>query len=294
MTGLERVLLLAIGIGEIALILVVTCPSSGCSYAERLQRVHPDVSHNWICRWIQIGVLLAICAMLTSCGAPAPSLAQGGGLPTLRRLDWGFPYVDSAVWSPDGHWIAVLAGADSAVNHLEVVSPDGRPRYDLSGWHCGSIVDFAIAWLPDGRLSCLTSNGYLKIGAFPFSSFQSVPVSRPISPQPGSAWTSDGKFLIFSSISDPFVTGPYIMVTPARLYAVSTDGQVLAVESTPELYAGGTEPNWLQLSPSGTELTVVEARTPPSIQDSRTVLIAAALHEERGQLALGQQDLLAT
>jgi len=248
-------------------------------------------------RWADrsvVGLLLLVLVLLANCGAPGSSLTQGTSLPILHRLDWGFPYVGNAVWSPDGHWIAVLAGANAAENHLEVVSPDGQTRYDLSRWQCGGFLDVTFAWLPDGRLSCLTKDERLVIGAVPFKTFQMVSVTRPILPQAGGTWTLDGTYLIFISIADPFVTSTFKIVMPARIYAVSSNGQVIALQTSSDIYADSAEPNWLQVNSSGSELAVVEERTPPTPKDSPTVLITISISEMHGQLSLGQPKEVAT
>ncbi len=107
--------------------------------------VQPDARSSW--RGCIIKVLIALVSLLApltliACAlAPMPSsgavVTQGQLLPTLRHLDWGFAAINHPVWSPDGRWIAVLAGDDYAGAHVEVVSPDGQTKYDLSSWHCG-------------------------------------------------------------------------------------------------------------------------------------------------------------
>jgi Tol biopolymer transport system component len=130
-------------------------------------------------------------------------VAQGQGLPSLRHLDWGFAAIHHPVWSPDGRWIAVLAGDDYAGAHVEVVSPDGQTKYDLSSWRCGEGSDPDFAWLPDGRLSCIngdTPYPRMCIGAAPFSSCTAVHLSQVITgSQWGLTWAPNGQAALFAA-----------------------------------------------------------------------------------------------
>lgn len=165
------------------------------------------LSRRLCAKTVAIGVaitLLTVILSLTACGLfPAsPSvIAQGQGLPSLRHLDWGFTAIHHPVWSPDGRWIAVLAGDDYAGAHVEVVSPDGQTRYDLSSWHCGEGSEPDYAWLPDGRLSCINRvppYPQLCIGVAPFSSCTAAHLSKEIlGDQRGLAWTPDGRSVLF-------------------------------------------------------------------------------------------------
>ena len=178
--------------------------------------------------------LLATMLALTSCGlpgtSPASSLAQNGGYPTLHRLIWGFSYVDSMQWSPDGHWIALLAGSDYATSHLEVVSPDGRKRYDLSSWECGDSTTFSFAWLANGALACVTNTDRITTGTFPFSAHAITRMAPPLHPyDTGVTTSSDPGILIVSSLtsaSDP------VNVTISQLYEVTLQGDVTSVPLT--------------------------------------------------------------
>lgn len=148
--------------------------------------------------------LLAALLSFTACGLfPAsPSvITQGQGFPTLRHVDWGFGAIHHPVWSPDGRWIVVLAGDDYAGAHVEVVSPNGQTRYDLSGWGCGEGPEPDFAWLLDGRLSCINADTpypRMCIGAAPFSSCTATRLSAAIGGgQRGLVWTPDGRSVLF-------------------------------------------------------------------------------------------------
>jgi Tol biopolymer transport system component len=151
-------------------------------------------------------------------------VAQGGGLPALHRLDWGIPDVLYAVWSPDGRWIAAMGGPDAGTVHLEVVSPDGGKRIDLSGWHCGSADGlWGIAWLPDNRLSCFAADAPLYrmcIGAEPFASCLPValPTALRTSPQEGAVWSPDGRYLLLPApIRQGYRTDLFVLSRAGRI-----------------------------------------------------------------------------
>lgn len=155
--------------------------------------------------------LLALFPLLVTFAAcvplPVPSnsavLTQGHGLPSLRLLDWGFSAFQRPIWSPDGRWIATLAGDDYAGAHVEVVSPDGQIRHDLSSWNCGEGPDPDYAWLPDGRLSCINAEkpySQMCIGGPPFSACTATHLDQDINgSQRGLAWTPDGQSALFTA-----------------------------------------------------------------------------------------------
>ena len=182
---------------------------------------------------LAIGVaitLLTVILSLTACGLfpRSPSVvAQGHGLPTLRHVDWGFGAIHHPVWSPDGRWIVVLAGDDYAGAHVEVVSPDGQTRYDLSSWHCGEGVDPNYAWLPDGRLSCInrdTPYPQMCIGTAPFSSCAATHLAAAIDGgQRGFAWTPDGRSALFPAWPKD------VAQDHSDLYVLAPDGSVRQV-----------------------------------------------------------------
>jgi WD40 repeat protein len=193
-------------------------------------------------RLIHMMVLLALALLsLTACGllpfASSPTtITQGQGLPTLRHLDWGFAAIHHPVWSPDGRWIAVLAGYDYAGAHVEVVSPDGHTRHDLSNWGCGEGPEPDYAWLPDGRLSCITRETpypRLCIGAAPFGSCVAVRLSQEIiGDQQGLAWTPDGRLALYAARSNDGITfdaGLYLLTSVGeiqQMLSVSGEGDV--------------------------------------------------------------------
>jgi hypothetical protein len=131
--------------------------------------------------------LLVALTSLSTCDAPfGGTVLQGGGLPALRPLDWGLPNNHQAVWSPDGRWIAVSSDSPAIDTHLQVVSPDGRERHDLTRWGCASPTTYDYAWLPDGRLACIQTllpPYQMCIGAAPFTSCTAVALPKTIRPR---------------------------------------------------------------------------------------------------------------
>jgi dipeptidyl aminopeptidase/acylaminoacyl peptidase len=173
--------------------------------------------------------LLIVLLVLTGCSLlPTPTnsavVRQGHGLPTLRLLNWGFAAIHHPVWSPDGRWIAVIAGEDFAGGHVEVVSPDGQTRYDLSGWGCGEGPDPDYAWLPDGHLSCINRDApypTMCIGTAPFTSCTATRLTAAIGGgQRGLVWTSDGQLALFSAWPNDAPQDH------SDLYVLSADGSV--------------------------------------------------------------------
>lgn len=180
--------------------------------------------------WRRLLIPMMLLAVLTLAGCdliptPPSIIVQGHGLPTLRHLDWGFSSIQHPVQSPDGHWVAVLAGDDYAGAHVEVVSPDGHTRYDLSGWGCGEGPDPDYGWLPDGRLSCInrdTPYPRMCIGAAPFTSCIATYLTEAIDGgQRGLAWTTDGRFALFPAWPNN------VAQDHSDLYVLALSGKVL-------------------------------------------------------------------
>ena len=164
-------------------------------------------------QWWRVGALWAFLglALVTGSGCspftPA-TRSQGNGLPTLHHLDWGFAWNSLARWSPNGRWIAFLAGSNLGDTHLEVVSSDGAQRYDLSSWGCGGFHDFDIAWLPDNRLTCIRASSYvfrLCTGLPTATSCQSKDLAHALQViGSGAVWSPDGDHLIVAGLpGDP-------------------------------------------------------------------------------------------
>jgi WD40-like Beta Propeller Repeat len=182
---------------------------------------------------LTIGVAITLVAALLSlaaCGlfpSSPPVVTQGHGLPSLRHLDWGFAAINHPVWSPDGRWVAVLAGDDYAGAHVEVVSPDGQTKYDLSSWQCGEGVYADFAWLPDSRLSCIngdTPYPRLCVGAAPFRTCAAQRLSEPLGgAQLGLAWTPDGRSVLFPAMPNN------VAQNDPDLYVIAPDGSVRQV-----------------------------------------------------------------
>jgi Tol biopolymer transport system component len=179
--------------------------------------------------------LVWLVALVAGCAPPAGDMVQGGGLPSLRHLDWGYAYYQTATWSPDGRWIALLAGSDTAHVHLVVLSPDGRTRYDLNAWGCdeSGVLGFSYAWLPNNAVSCLSDTGKLVIGAAPFRTPTTISALPRLTPgvEEGATWTDQGTGLIVTSLTDP--TDPVHHIRNDALYVVGRTGVVTLQPLTP-------------------------------------------------------------
>lgn len=225
-------------------------------------------------------MLMVVLLAITGCQLPGSvpaTIAQRGGLPTLRHLDWGAHYYAHALYSPDGRWIAVLAGDDFFTSHLEVVSPDGKTQYDLSSWGCGQFFFFDYVWLPDGRLSCIRANEgvfLLCIGAAPFHTCTRIPLDARLDIQAdGTVWTPDGAHLLFTpNRCDDEPTNE------SSLCILKPDGTIIQAIPQPELIY---QPQW---RPHTATLSYILGST----------LVLSATQWEHGQLILGQPHVVVT
>ena len=100
-------------------------------------------------------LVLIICA---GCSAFSPGRSSAP-LTDFAPATSGF---DGHSWSPDGHWLA----AESADDFITLFSADGQLVNTLSlGCYLGSGVE-DMAWLPDGRLSCIVGKAPPLLGIF--------------------------------------------------------------------------------------------------------------------------------
>lgn len=187
-------------------------------------------------RWSTRGIVLFLPLLCVLCALSfggcdyTATITQGSGLPALRHLNWGVAFFQDALWSPDGRYIAGLAGDDYASSHLQVITPDGRTRYDLKNWGCGEAESFDFAWLPDGQLSCIRADpsdppNRMCIGAAAFTSCERTIISDSIlaTTMAGAVWAPDSSYLIVAAhTSDPNNT---VTLHP-WLQVVSRAGQV--------------------------------------------------------------------
>lgn len=179
-------------------------------------------------RVLALALMLAM-VLAAGCGLPNDgTISQGGGLPDLYPLDWGYRYYDTPSWSPNGKWIALEAGSGVADSHLVVVSPDGRFRRDLRNWNCGHAEGFDIAWLPGSMLSCV-NNTQLLIGAYPFTAPQRFMLSdRLLTQADGAVWNRSSENLLIVSSDPPGGSGDN-----GQLYVVARDGSIAVKALTP-------------------------------------------------------------
>lgn len=239
-----------------------------------------------------LGLLVAL-LILTGCSLlPTPTnsavVRQGHGLPTLRLLNWGFAAIHHPVWSPDGRWIAVIAGEDFAGGHVEVVSPDGKSRHDLSGWNCGDAPTLNFAWLPDGRLSCMNDEApypRLCIGASPFSSCTAIHLTAAIGGgQRGLLWTLDGRSVLFPA-------RPNDESHPLALYILTPSGAVRQVLPFADHFGVATP----SFRPHAAELAYYRGASVDTGGLVHFDLVLGAVSEDNaGMLTLGPARIIAT
>ena len=232
------------------------------------------------------GLLLVGFLLVGGCGLPRAPITQGAGLPVLRPLDWGYGYVGTPTWSPNGRWIAILAGNDYAGSQLAVVSPDGHYRQDLSAWGCGYAPTFSFAWRPDSSLSCVNNAGRLITGAYPFTKPKARAVSPPLHPYDnGATWSPDGTYLLVASSTDP--QDPDQVLTASQLYAVDLTGRVAGPVSPPGAVTFElNKPEWVPGAGSVSWVTGNDV--------VRHDLMASAVVDWDGQRALAAPRVLAT
>lgn len=227
-------------------------------------------------------LLLALGLAPAGCSYTSP-VDQASGLPTLHQLHWGFAYADEATWSPNGRWIALLAGDHVATAHLEVVSPDGHFKQDLSGWGCGLPYNFSFAWRPDNALTCLNDTSLIS-GTYPFSSQIVTNLQSRLMIQDKSlSWSPDGSSLITASVTTP----GDINAGPGSLYVVSAQGRVDPTPLTP-LTEDVAYPAW---RPHAQQISYVVASGPNG--SHLQLLLSSITRGPGGHLALGSPALLA-
>lgn len=229
-----------------------------------------------------LSLALVLAAGPVGCAYIVP-VGQAPGLPQLHALSWGFNYVDEATWSPNGHWIALLAGDHVATSHLEVVSPDGRFKQDLSNWGCGLSYVFSFAWRPDNVLSCLNDTSLIT-GAHPFTSFVVTLVQPHLMVQDRCLmWSPGGTFFIAASVTAP----GNINAGPESLYTVSRQGRVDPTALTPPT-EDVSQPAW---RPHTQQISYVVASGPNG--SHLQLMLSAVTDEPDGHLTLGPPTLLA-
>ncbi|HEU5438684.1 MAG TPA: hypothetical protein VFU88_05295 [Ktedonobacterales bacterium] len=253
------------------------------------------------------GVLLLACLLTFASCAPPPLpifgvRTQRGGRPTLHRLDWGYAFVRRPAWSPDGQWIALLAGPDFPSSHPAVVSTDGRRRYDLSSWNCDLPYHFDLVWSPDGQLGCIVANDLIPgtkrlcLGQLPaFQSCHDVRLPQDLgSTGAGSTWSADGQTIWIAANHDlsanEATRDPNLFVvtmsgTFVQMFVFSADEWNL-----PSIVDGGVYlPQWVpQRQALSYEVGLADIEGPGQLVMSDVTRDAA------GQFVLGPRTVLAS
>ncbi|HEU5440303.1 MAG TPA: hypothetical protein VFU88_13515 [Ktedonobacterales bacterium] len=245
--------------------------------------------------------------VLASCAPPQLPIfgvrTQRDGRPTLHRLSWGYDFVRAPDWSPDGQWIALVAGSDFPSSHLAVVSADGRVRHDLSSWDCGLPNEFDLVWSPDGRLGCIGEHDRtpgitrLCVGTPPaFGSCQDVALPQDVgSTGSGSAWAADGQTLWISAIHDftanSSTRDPNLFVVTAATGALEQMFVFSADEwNQPSIVDGGIYlPRWVpQHQALSYEVGLADIEGPGQL------VMSTVTRDADGQFVLGPRTVLAS
>jgi WD40 repeat protein len=108
-----------------------------------------------------IRIIVGACLVLMLCGGcSAFTLGENAG--PLSDFASTTSRFDGHNWSPDGRWLA----AESSDNFITLFSADGRLVNTLSlGCYLGNGRE-DMAWLPDGRLSCIVGAAPPLLGIF--------------------------------------------------------------------------------------------------------------------------------
>jgi Tol biopolymer transport system component len=213
---------------------------------------------------------LVICA-----GCGAFSLGRSSG--PLTDFATATSRFDGHSWSPDGHWLA----AESSDDFITLFSADGQLVNTLSlGCYLGSGVE-DMAWLPDGRLSCIVDKAPPLLGLFTLDQAGKVKdkttIPVPINPHmvvlamqwnPHASWLAT---IAFSQVGNIHIPTLYIsdlaghllyapMLLDADTLDWSHDGKTLAlVQDNQETGNGNIELLHLQQTLAGT-LTVTNTQ----------------------------------
>ena len=190
--------------------------------------------------------IITMCLLLVMCTG-CSLLASGGSSDFLTVFSGDSASYDGHSWSPDGHW---LAAESSTIDSFALFNRSGQLVNNLNlGCYLGGGVE-DIAWLPDGRLSCIIKKQLPMLGIYTLDQSGQVinktPIPVPIEPQavvsaigwsPQKLWLATiassrvGSIhipaLYISDFTGHLLFGP--MLVDANTLAWSHDGKALAL-----------------------------------------------------------------
>jgi hypothetical protein len=212
---------------------------------------------------------VTIAASLTSCGTG--TTASNAATALFHKLDWGASYLSSPVWSPNGSSIALFMGHDESDAHLFVVSADGSKQQDEAAWQCNESNGAAIAWLPDGGLSCVAPSADGSSLDLSIAANLSAPVKSFVVPggtaggQYGAFWLPDGSALLASETVD-VPPGTYRLDRVTSLHVITRDGKAAQSIVIPNDLAW---PRWANGTSTPTLSYQTFATNPPYLATSK-------------------------
>jgi hypothetical protein len=134
-------------------------------------------------------------------------------------------------------------GDDASDAHLFLVSADGSKVENEASWKCNLGDDAAIAWLPDGGLSCVAPSADGNALDLSIATSLSASVKSFVVPggtaggQYGAVWLPDGSALLASeTVDDP--SGPRV----TSLHVITRDGKLTQSIEVPDDLAW---PRWV-------------------------------------------------
>jgi hypothetical protein len=227
---------------------------------------------------LQTVIIATISAALTSCGAgsAATTAAPNPALALFHKLDWAGDHASSPVWSPDGRYIALFIGNSQDSAHLFVASADGSKLVDEASWDCNQADQAAIAWLPNGGLSCVSPSADRASLDLSIAASPSAPVKSFVVPggtaggQYGAVWLPDGSALLASETVD-LPPDSYLKGRRSSLHVITRDGK----ETQTIVISDGLEwPHWLSRRTKPTLSFQSFSTNPPHLATSTVIRTA--------------------